>query len=101
MKELETIKRDTIENVKETKQEKKQVLIGSIRPHQNHTLFELNLKTRKIELAKFTADDIEFRGGEVPERKKKVVVNEDCLYVSALNIKNAKLKFAKMIDANN
>ena len=96
MKELEQQQKDVIEIVKQTKQEKKQVLIGTIRPHQNHLLYELNTKTGVVELAKFKVDDIVFSDTKDVERKKKVIVNESCLYVTALNIKNAKKKFIKM-----
>jgi len=97
MKELEPIQKDTVEIVAQTKQEKKETLIGSIRPHQNHSLFEYNIQSGEISLAKFTESDIHFNGGDVGQIKKKVIIKEGFIYTSALNTKNAKKKIAKLL----
>lgn len=67
---------------------KKELLIKRITPHRNHTIFEVNLKTKSISKAEFY--DIPTISWEdaVAERfskYRKVRFNEDCLYLSGLN----------------
>jgi len=59
-------------------------LTGRIEPHSNHKLFEVHLTTGKIILAEFERI---LHWEQKP--KKTVLVKKDCVYVSAMNIKNA------------
>jgi hypothetical protein len=96
MKELELkVKQSHEVGIKQQK-EKKHELIGQIVPHEGHSLFELNIKTKEIKKAQFTAiekDVYIFSKGI--KHKKQVIVNEDCVYISALNKKNAIKHFSK------
>lgn len=65
-------------------------LIDRIVPHKGHTLFEINCITGDIVVAEFDSVSATFKGGV----KKKLIVKPNCLYISCLNKKNAKKKFA-------
>jgi len=77
--------------------------IGRITPHENHTLFEYNIKTNTLSKASFNKQDYIFSGInddgliEVSVLKKEVIVKEDCIYHSYLNKKNAIKGFSKML----
>lgn len=73
------------------KEFKKTKFITSIHPHNGHTCFELNKKTGSIQPAAIKEINCTITGGII----KKVIINENCLYVSALNIENAQKKFFK------
>lgn len=89
--------KDKIEQVKQQVQEIQTVFDYKITPQKNHTLFEINLVLKTIEIAEF--DEIPpikyieaMRGNIVA--KKKVTKKENCVYISALN-KNNVLKILK------
>lgn len=75
-------------------QQVEKVLMGKIIPHNNHTVWEINLKTEKIQKATYIEKDsvINF-GGIPPKENMEVLYREGFDYVSALNKKNALKKF--------
>lgn len=54
--------------------------VGHLKPHKGHTTFEYNHATGKLNVAEIKTTD---------EGKKFIDVKEDCIYISALNRKNA------------
>ena len=70
--------------------------IGSILHRPGHTLFEINLNTGQIKEAAVKREVYAGVGGK-PIYKSKVQIEKDCYYLEALNVKNAKKKFLKMI----
>jgi|TARA_R110000851_G_C12800240_1_gene537370 hypothetical protein len=97
MKEL-NLGLETKEKVKvEISQEKEDVyeLIyqGTIIPHENHTLWEIDIKTKKIKEAKYFKKDYifnpNFRKGDKISINSEIIINEGKVYVSALNKPNA------------
>lgn len=91
------IEKDKIEQVKQQQAEIQKVFDSRIKPHENHTLFEVNLKLKTIEVAVFDElPAIKFeeamKGNIIAQ--KKVTKKEDCVYISALNKKNV-LKILK------
>lgn len=72
---------------------KTQKLINQIIPHKGHVLFEINPITGKCKLAEYESIDAKLNGGI----SRKVVAKDGCVYVSALNKKNALIKFFKMV----
>jgi hypothetical protein len=91
MKEIEVKQKDKIEQVKQQVQEIQTVFDYKIIPKKNHTLFEVNLVLKTIEIAKFDElPAIKFeeamKGNIVAQ--KKVTKKENCIYISALNKKN-------------
>lgn len=89
--------KEEIKEVREIQQESKQEYIGSITPHKGHTLFEINLDTKGICEATFEEQEVEFNpnGGVIGSTRKKVVMNPNCIYISALNKNNAVKKFLR------
>ena len=89
--------KDKIEQVKQQVQEIQTVFDYKIIPQKNHTLFEVDLNLKTIEIAEF--DEIppikytEAMKGNIVA-KKKVTKKENCVYISALNKKNV-LKILK------
>ena len=100
MKELTTPGREPIEAVDQTQKKQTERLVARHYPHRGHTMFEFDMKTGKMEPAVFESQDVEFDPKWTKEKslgcKKKLVIKKDCLYISALNEKNARKHLAKM-----
>ena len=94
MKELQDFKESEsakAEIVQQKQQEKQTVLVNSIRPHSGHKCFEYNRETGEIKLAEFEEIAVSFEAaarGEIAP-KKKILMKENCVYITALNKKNA------------
>jgi len=87
---IEKENKDKLEFVKQTKAEIKKVLIGKMHPNRGHSLFEVDLELKTIQLAKFDRPDVlKFEDAQkgVTENKK-VTIKENCKYITALNKKN-------------
>jgi len=89
--------KDKIEQIKQQVHEIQTVFDCKITPQKNHTLFEINLSLKTIEIAKFDElPAIKFeeaiKGNIVIQ--KKVTKKENCIYISSLNKKNV-LKILK------
>lgn len=100
MKELETQSGiGDIEIVNEVKKEIEKQLkyVGHVRPHSGHKCFEINLKTGEANLAEFKEEAISFEDAKngIVSGKKKIIIKEDCVYITALNKKNAIKKLYK------
>ena len=91
-KELQNNIKEKVEISIQKDVEKKAELVGRIFPHNNHKVFEINNKTLSIDLAKFESDNYVFNKGD---KNKKIVINKNCSYISALNKNNALKKFKK------
>ena len=70
-------------------------LIGQERRIKGHTLFCFNEVTKKIKVAPMNQECMLGMDGSVIY-KNKVTVEKDCVYVQALNEKNARKKLIKM-----
>lgn len=91
MKELQKQEKDKIEQIKQQVQEIQTVFDYKIIPQKGHTLFEVNLVLKTIEIAEFDElPAIKFeeamKGNIITQ--KKVTKKENCVYISALNKKN-------------
>ena len=92
-----TTEKDKVEITKQQIQEIQTVFDYRIIPQKNHTLFEVNLSLKTIEIAEF--DEVpavkfeEAMKGNIIAQKK-VTKKENCVYISALNKKNV-LKILK------
>ncbi len=96
MKELELKAKQSHEVSIKQQKEKKHELIGQIIPHEGHTLFEINTKTKEIKEAQFSMIEKNIAHNTFNIKQvKQVIVNEDCVYISALNKKNAIKHFSK------
>lgn len=93
MKETSSIPKDKIENVKQVEVQKQLQLAGRVIPQRGHTLFEYDKVTGTVVKAEFEeVKDVKFGASKSPWKQvttKKVVRRENCIYVSALNLKNA------------
>ena len=83
----------------EKQQEYQLVYQGTIIPHEGHILYEINLSTNEIKEAEYLAQDYvldwEWHPSKKPRVDSSVVMNEGCVYISALNKNNAMKKFKK------
>lgn len=79
-----------IENVKQVNIQKQHVKIGSFKPHKGHTLFSVNSKTGEVKKAEFKVQDLTFNKAlnKNYSKTKKVIIEDGCRYITALNIKN-------------
>jgi len=97
MRETEQKTQDKIENVKQQAIKLQKIKIGEMRPKKNHTLFEINIVENAIEIAKFDElPAIKFEDAMSGNLlgQKKITKKDNCVYISALNKKNA-LKILK------
>jgi hypothetical protein len=98
MKELEQKNPDKLEKVTQVSIEKQTKFIGSSKPMPGHTTFEVNYELKTIEKAIFdNPETIKFEDAKQLIKKKvpkKITVKKNCVYISALNKKNA-IKIAK------
>lgn len=97
MKELLQEHKDTKVEIVVEKQQKKEIkLIGRQRKIQGLTLWEFNNKSKELKKAEFKKEDVMInslrQSPEALTKISKVIVNENCIYFQALNIKNAKRK---------
>lgn len=94
--------KDQIEEVKQTKVEHQHKFLKRERYYNGHKCFEYNTKTKELKEALFEEEVVKFTDamqGNV-STSKKVVINVDSLYVTALNRKNAIKKFKKIHNIN-
>lgn len=82
-----------IEITKQQQAEIQKVFDSKIIPHENHILFEFDLKKMTIELAVFEPEINEIHwndaiNGNFKNKNKKVVKKENCIYISSLNKEN-------------
>jgi hypothetical protein len=70
--------------------------IGTLTPHPGHTCYQFNLITKKITLAVFETTTSNLSG----KNGRKLIVQPDCIYCTALNPKNAIKRFFKMLQLN-
>jgi len=87
---LKEISKDKIVLEKQAEQQKETKLIGKIQPKKGRTLFEVNLDNWEINKAVFESQTISFEQAKSKflTPTKKVLVNKNCIYISALNVKN-------------
>lgn len=65
--------------------------VGTIIPHEGHSVFEfnkVNYQLKKAEYENTSAYQLT-KGAKTQQLRKSVKVNDNCFYISCLNIKNA------------
>lgn len=97
MKELIQDHKETkVEIVSEQQQKKEIKLIGQQRKVPGLTLWEYNEKTNELKPAQYKKEDVVLNSlAPTPEaltKINKVIVNENCIYFQALNLRNARKK---------
>jgi len=95
MKETQLNHKDSLKVSEERQIEKKKSLIGHSKFHKGHKVFEIDLKTGIIYFAK-VIETVEIKNGKAVN-KRRVDMKENCYYVNALNVKNAKKVFNREI----
>lgn len=91
----EEIATDKVIDVRQKEVKKDLKFLGSIRPHRGHTVFEINLLTSEIVAATFEELVYDYEGHKP---KKKIIKKENCIYIPALNVKNAYKVLNRMIN---
>jgi tRNA pseudouridine-54 N-methylase len=91
MKEIAQKQQDKTEITKQAKKDIQRILVGSTKPKRNHTVFEINLTEKTIEKVKFERNTIIYFSDALQQKteNKSISIKENCIYVSALNKKNA------------
>lgn len=95
---LEDSTQDKIEVVKQTQAETQRVYVGTVKPKRNHILYEFDLKNKTVKRAEFRVDktvSFEQAAKGIASEKKEVDGKEGCVYISAMNEKNAWKKFKR------
>lgn len=77
------------------KKQKEYHLVDQQRKVRGHTLFEFNQRTKEIRPADISREVIVGMDGD-PIYKTKTDIHQDCFYIQALNVKNAKKKLVKL-----
>lgn len=81
---------EVVESVNDVKPSEKKYL-GTILKKPNHHLYEVNTKTGEIKPAEYDdkkAIRLGSDGGCEKVKKRELTINENCLYISAMNKKN-------------
>jgi hypothetical protein len=104
---LTSTEKDKTEITKQQQAEIKKFLDYRLIPHENHVVFEFNVKTKKINLAEYLPPNktihwfeaLEFhkktKNTKVnmyepkPITKSEIIKKQNCIYISALNKENA------------
>lgn len=92
---LDSTKKDK-DKVEITKQQQAGIQLvfdSKIIPHENHTLFEFDVKNKTIVLANFEPEIKEIHWndavkGNYKKKNKKVIKKQNCIYISSLNKEN-------------
>lgn len=73
--------------------------VGTLKPKKGHRVFEVNISTLEINEAAYEekTDFVLSNDKMKNSKRKKLIMNKDCVYVSALNAKNAIKKINKKI----
>jgi len=103
MKELDINKlfkeKTKMEVTQQKQQEYQLVYQGTIIPHENHILYELNPNTLEIKEARYIVKDYVFnphwKKGDKIASHGEVIITQGMVYISALNKSNAIKKFKK------
>ena len=99
MKETQPSTQDKVEIVKQVQQKKQKKHVGRMLPGDGHTCFELDKTNYVMRVADVIEDkDYQFgtvRNGLKDTTPRKVNVKENCIYIFALNAKNAQRKLMK------
>jgi hypothetical protein len=110
---------DEIKIVAQKQFEKQKAYWSSQVLYKGHTMFEINCQTGEIIPAEYKSERIEFVDeydihdmmfssltgkkpqslGKIPKKVKDIDCKENCLYVPALNLKTARIKFIKHLMA--
>jgi hypothetical protein len=83
--------KDKVEIVKQKQQETQKVLDTTLKPKKGHTLFEVNLMEKTIELATFDElPNVNYEDALKDQFavKRKITKKSNCIYILALNKKN-------------
>jgi len=101
MKELEQIDKISVEVVKPIKKEKE--LLGTLRPQKGHKCFEINTLTNEVKEAEYSTNEtayllnpdisVKSMSGYI---KRVLNTKSDCVYITALNKKNALKKYQQL-----
>lgn len=86
--------RQSIKDARPVKKQKQLVLHQIVFPQKGHYLFQINQVTGEVKLADFDYSDphtITWRAALARDYavKKRLIKKADCVYLSALNVKNA------------
>jgi hypothetical protein len=85
------LEKDKLEIVKQQQAEIQKVLDRTLKPKKGHTLFEVNLIENSIQTATFDElPNVKWEDavkGQI-SLQKKITKKPNCIYISALNIKN-------------
>ena len=66
--------------------------IGFLKPHRGHTIFQYNTIDGRLTKAVF--DKVNYVLGQ-KKQPKRITVEEGCVYISSLNLKNAIKRLSK------
>ena len=84
--------------LKETQIQHEYALKGSIKHHKGHILFSYNYTTNELKRARVT-QEVMVGIDSKAKHKRKTHQEKNCLYLQALNEKNAWKKINKMLQA--
>lgn len=96
---LKSKQKDKVVIVGQKEIEKREKLMGRFKRHPGHTVFEFNYGKMELKKAKFEEQIASYErqvntNGMVTVHRK-IIINEDCYYFSALNYDNAVKKLVK------
>lgn len=102
----EEILKDPVKQVKQKEEhEQKLKRVGQLKPHKGHKIYKYNTITGELSPAVFEEVIADFskvlnKETKIKASNRRIIVEEGCVYVSALNFKNAMRKISKHYGVN-
>lgn len=97
MKETQHQAQEPTEQHSQTQAKKQKKFKGRLVLKPGHKVWEVNLLIGTIEEAKYESANVVFDRGKT-RTVKNLVEHEDCIYIPALNKKNAQRKFNDIVN---
>ena len=99
MKETELLGKDSLEVTEVAPITKEKRFEQRYLPKKGHTCFEFDTETKELRKAKFDVQAIEYPTEGLPAiKRREITFKPNCIYVFALNEKNAVKKLLKMMN---
>lgn len=96
--------KEKLEITQQQEKEYKLTYQSTIHPHFGHTVFEIDVETLEVRLPEYEQTDYVFdpfwQKGKRPIVEAKIIRKEGCVYIAALNRKNALKNFHKGINGS-
>jgi hypothetical protein len=88
-------KQERVEIIAQQQKEHQKLLVGKIIPKRGHAIWQINTETLEVSVPDYSNTVLEYEAAISKDfsRVAEIVILDNCVYISALNAKNALKKF--------